>query len=119
MEDTGKERLKYAAFAMIAIAVFLVFVVRSHRETDNEIAPQTNAKATAASKFIEKKIDINAATEGEFSVLPGIGPKLAKRIVEKRSELKGFKTIDELTKVSGIGKKKLNAIRAMVKVKAG
>ena len=52
-------------------------------------------------------ININTAQETELKSLPGIGPQLAKRIINKRNEIGRFNTIEELTKVKGIGKKML------------
>lgn len=56
-------------------------------------------------------LDINMAAAQDFEALPGIGPKLAQNIVETRERLGGFKTIDDLKKVKGIGDKKLGKIR--------
>ena len=56
-------------------------------------------------------LDINMAAAQDFEALPGIGPKLAKKIVETRERLGGFKTIDDLKKVKGIGDKKFGKIR--------
>lgn len=55
-------------------------------------------------------LDINMATAQDFEALPGIGPKLAQKIVETREKLGGFKTIDDLKKVKGIGNKKFEKI---------
>ena len=56
-------------------------------------------------------ININEVGEIEMAYLPGIGPVLAKRIIQKRIELDGFKTQDDLLKVSGIGPKVLSKIK--------
>jgi competence protein ComEA len=62
------------------------------------------------------KVDINTATEKELAKLPGIGATIAKRIVEYRKAHGGFKSVDELKKVKGIGDKKFEAIKDMVTV---
>jgi competence protein ComEA len=62
------------------------------------------------------KVDINTATEKELAKLPGIGAAIAKRIVEYRNAHGGFKSIDELKKVKGIGDKKFEAIKDRVTV---
>jgi len=48
-------------------------------------------------------ININTATIKDFTFLKGIGVKKAEMIVEYRDKIKCFKSIDELTKVKGIG----------------
>lgn len=61
-------------------------------------------------------ININTATEQELEELPGIGPVTAKRIVEYRQQTGGFKNVEQLLEVKGIGPKKLAAIRPFVTV---
>lgn len=56
-------------------------------------------------------ININTASEEELDVLPGIGPVLAKAIVEYREAYGDFAEVSELTLVSGIGEKKLEKLR--------
>jgi competence protein ComEA len=61
-------------------------------------------------------MDLNTASASELDLLPGIGPALAQRIIEYRGKHGGFKTIEELKQVPGIGPKKLEAIRDRVTV---
>jgi competence protein ComEA len=61
-------------------------------------------------------LDLNRATEQDFDALPGIGPKLAERIMEYRQSVGAFHTLDELRDVKGIGKKKFERIRPLVTV---
>lgn len=51
----------------------------------------------------DMRLNINAATAAELSLLPGLGPKLAQRIVDDREQRGMFKSFDELKRVSGIG----------------
>jgi competence ComEA-like helix-hairpin-helix protein len=60
-------------------------------------------------------LDLNTAPAAELDGLPGIGPVLAARIVAER-EKKPFAKIEDLRRVSGIGPKKLEAIRPLVTV---
>jgi competence protein ComEA len=56
-------------------------------------------------------VNINTASEAELETLSGIGPAKAKAIVEYRKKQGGFKSIDELENVEGIGSKTLNTLR--------
>ena len=59
-------------------------------------------------------LDLNRATEQDFDALPGIGPRLAERIMEYRQSVRAFHSLDELRAVKGIGKKKFERIRSLV-----
>ena len=61
-------------------------------------------------------LDLNLSTAQELEALPGIGPTLAKRIVDHRMQVGDFQSIQALTQVKGIGKKKLQAIRPLLKI---
>lgn len=65
-------------------------------------------KATPAAP---EKININAATVEQFQALPGIGPAMAKLIVEHRTKVGKFNRIEELMNVKGIGEKKFQKIK--------
>ena len=62
-------------------------------------------------------LNLNTATVKELDALPGVGPVLARRIVEFREKKGGFKRVEELLVVPGISEKKWNAIRRLVEVK--
>jgi len=55
-------------------------------------------------------ISINTESEDGLTAVPGIGPLLAKAIVKKRTEHGGFKALEELKSVHGIGEKTYNKI---------
>jgi len=61
-------------------------------------------------------LDLNRATEQDFDALPGIGPKLAERIMKYRHSVGAFHSINELPDVKGIGNKKFERIRSLVTV---
>jgi len=57
------------------------------------------------------RVDINQASWPELAQLPGIGPALARRIVEYRLSKGPFRCVKDLDKVPGIGPKKLEQIQ--------
>lgn len=48
-------------------------------------------------------MSLNSATVEQLETLPGIGPVLAQAIVEHRTEQGGFRSVDQLRDVRGIG----------------
>lgn len=71
-------------------------------------APTAAAPATAA------KISLATATVEQLDTLDGIGPALAQRIVAWRDTHGGFRSVDQLGEVDGIGDKRLQALKAAV-----
>lgn len=60
-------------------------------------------------------IDINRASRHQLMQIPGIGEVMADRIIATRSE-KPFTSVEDLRRVPGIGKKKLEQLRPYVRV---
>jgi competence protein ComEA len=61
-------------------------------------------------------IDLNTANAAQLDELPGVGPVLAQRIVDYRTQHGGFRSIDELRQVSGIGEAKFADLKSLVRV---
>lgn len=61
-----------------------------------------------------EKININTADQETLEALPGVGEKLAKKIIVYREENGLFQAVDEIVKVSGIGLKKLNQMKEFI-----
>lgn len=61
------------------------------------------------------RVDINRASVSELTELPGIGPAKAAAIVEER-ERKPFASVEDLTRVSGIGDRMLEQLRDKISV---
>ena len=61
-------------------------------------------------------VNVNKATVDELVKVRGIGPVMAKRIIEHRDKNGAFKSIEDLTKVQGIGGNKLQRIKDQVMV---
>lgn len=61
-------------------------------------------------------LDLNAATVADLEALPGIGRRTAERIVEHRQKSGGFKKIEELMNVKGIGEKSFLRLKPLITV---
>lgn len=72
-------------------------------------APAKPAAAPAA-------LNLNAATPEQLETLPGIGPRAAQRIVEYRTKNGGFKKVEDLMKIQGIGERSFLRLRPLVTV---
>ena len=59
---------------------------------------------------------MNTATQAELEQLPGIGPTLAAAIVQERDRNGPFRSVDDLTRVHGIGPGRLAQLRGFVAV---
>lgn len=64
----------------------------------------------------DAKLDLNRATAEDFERLPGIGPVLAKALLQDRESHGPFRTVEELKRVKGIGAKRLEQVRPLVMV---
>lgn len=71
----------------------------------------TGARATT-----QNPVDINTADVKTLESVPGIGPALAKRIVDFRAEHGSFRRVDDLLKIRGIGEKSLDKLRPFLTV---
>jgi competence protein ComEA len=80
----------------------------------------TNVRPSAQSKksdALKDAIDVNRAPGDQLQKLPGIGPRLAQRILDERAK-SPFKSVDDLRRVGGIGPKTLEKLRPFVTVGA-
>ena len=71
-------------------------------------------KEKAGSNF--KKIDINKATEEDLVALPGIGIKTARAIVAYSEVIGGYKSLEQLRLVRGVGDKVYDCLKNLVTV---
>jgi competence protein ComEA len=64
----------------------------------------------------EQPINLNTATLEQLDTLDGVGPSTAQKILDYRTEHGGFTAIEELDQISGIGEKRLAALRERVRL---
>lgn len=74
------------------------------------LAP-TAALAQKSKSTLTEKVNLNTATAEQLQTLPGIGPALAKSIIEHRTKTGKFTKIEELLNIKGVGEKKFQKIK--------
>ena len=94
---------------VLAICGSILFASPAFATTDQQAAPDASATAKTA-------INLNAATIDQLETLPGIGRKTAERIIEYRTKSGGFKRIEDLMNVKGIGEKSFLKLKPLVAV---
>jgi len=72
--------------------------------------------ALAAKPLPQSKVHLNSATVEQLARLPGVGEKLAGRILEYRQKAGGFKSTQELMNVRGIGEKNFLKLQPYISV---
>jgi competence protein ComEA len=82
--------------------------LREHLDLADPPSPGPGRRA------VDAPLELNRASEAELEDLPGIGPALARRIVESRARMGGFRTVDDLLDVPGIGPATLERLRPLV-----
>ena len=60
-------------------------------------------------------VNINTATSEELQLLPGIGEARAKAVIDLRKRNGGFKSVEELAEVKGIGAKAITRLRPYIR----
>jgi competence protein ComEA len=74
------------------------------------VVPERGAPAAGADGATPQ-VHLSTATVEQLDAIDGIGPTLAERIIEFRDEHGGFRSLDELSQVDGIGEKRLATLR--------
>jgi competence protein ComEA len=110
------ERLRPWVCAQIDAAATAPAHPKSSRATGKKaVAASTRDLGAKKVASLKGPIDVNRASEEELQRLPGVGPKMAQRIVAERVK-KRFESVDDLRRVSGIGPKTLERLRPFVTV---
>ena len=103
---------------MIRIMTALVLVLGLVATAASAQEAARPAKASAAAASSGAPINLNTATAAQLESLPGIGKSTAERILEYRQKNGGFKKIEDLMNVRGIGEKGFLKMKGLITVTA-
>jgi competence protein ComEA len=95
--------------AILGIAVSATAANAQSKATTSKAA----ATATAAAP-----VNLNTATVEQLATIPGVGPKMAERIIDYRQKNGGFKKVEDLMNVSGVGEKSFLKMKPLITVTA-
>jgi competence protein ComEA len=113
--DGDLDRLNLAAKVADGERVFVAKVGQADPGVLGEpTGPSGSASAGAATGGA--KVNLNTATQAQLEALPGIGPSYAQAIIAERQARGGFKSVNELRNVRGIGDKRFEQLAPLVTV---
>ena len=97
----------------IMMAAIVAIAVSATALSAQSKAPAAKTVATAAAP-----VNLNTATAEQLASIPGVGPKMAERIIEYRQKNGGFKKVEDLMNVSGVGEKSFLKMKPLITVTA-
>lgn len=101
-----------AAAALLVLATVLLAIHGLGYGRGGSRPSDLEQRAAAA-----QRVDLNEASRAELLQLPGVGDSLAERIEDYRDEHGGFRSVDELAAVQGVGPARLERLRSWVFVR--
>jgi competence protein ComEA len=106
---------------MRALFMFLAIVAMAIPAAAQQPAAATADKPAAAraskpSATATAPVNLNTATQAQLEALPGIGPKAAELILDYRNKNGGFKKVEDLMNVKGIGEKSFLKLKPLLSV---
>jgi len=105
--------LRRGSVLIVVLAVVLAGPVFAPAVVSAQQQPAAQAPEKAAASTT---VNLNTATADQLDSLPGVGPAMAARILEYRQKNGGFKKIEELMNIKGIGEKNFLKLKPLVTV---
>lgn len=89
---------------------------KAESETTSEASTSESATSKAKQAVSAGPVNINTAGTEELQTLPNIGPQKAQAIIDYRNKNGGFKSVEDLKNVSGIGDKTFDGLKQFLKL---
>ncbi|UTG99237.1 helix-hairpin-helix domain-containing protein [Macrococcoides canis] len=99
-----------------ALVIYIPF--KGEVKTDKYTLYQSAGGLSASDSggAVQNKININQAEQSELEEIPGIGPKKAQDIIKYRTDNGGFKSIEEIKEIRGVGDKTYESLKDYIEV---
>ena len=94
----------------IVMTVVGLLAVPAHAQKTAKPAPASTSQSTSS------PLNLNTASVTQLESLPGVGARTAERIVEYRQKNGGFKKVEELMNVQGVGEKSFLKLKPLITV---
>jgi comEA protein len=102
---------------LVSISIVVMAIAAFVCGSDSSVmAAQARESKAKPAQVATTPVNLNTATVADLQNLPGIGAATAKLIIEHRQKTGGFKKIEELMNVKGIGEKTFLKLKPMVTV---
>lgn len=92
--------------------IAIVIPNKNDPNSQNTISSSVSASSTQGNSLV----NLNIATDIELQSLPGVGPSKAKSIIEYREKNGGFKSIDEIKNIKGIGESSFEKLKDKITI---
>jgi competence protein ComEA len=102
--------MRRVSFVSAVVAIALLGIVPT------AVAAQAKAAKPKPAASAAGPVNLNTATAADLQALPGVGAATARLIIEHRQKNGGFKKVEELMNIKGIGEKSFLKLKPMVTV---
>lgn len=92
--------------------IAIVIPNKNDPNSQNILSSSVSASSTQGNSLV----NLNTATDTELQSLPGVGPSKAKSIIEYREKNGGFKSIDEIKNIKGIGESSFEKLKDKITI---
>lgn len=127
IKDWLLDKKVYVVAVVLAAGAFFYWQQKPQPADNSALLSQTKLQSSSQSAASRQtgassassaagKVNLNTATAADLQKLNGIGERKAEQIIAYREQKGGFKSIDELKEVSGIGDKTFDALKDQITV---